>query len=250
MSFALSTNTSTFSFSVIETQTPLEQTIKSSQSHKGFKHTKESRKKITDTISKNTYKITSPEGVEIITNNINEFSREHGFSLGSLSRVATGKQSHYKGWKVEFINRIIDSVKYNKFYKLFDYNKNEYTTNSLKKFCKEFNLSDICMNSILQGKFKQHMGWTFIKMDIIDTSLLTNYYPRSKNLTNTYRLIDIDKNINVIDNLEEFCKIHNLQSSHMIKVCSGKRKHHKGWTGTRELIKIKIINFLHPMPLI
>jgi group I intron endonuclease len=32
-----------------------------------------------------------------------------------------------------------------------------------------------------------------------------------------------------VNNLPEFCRQHNLQSSHICHVCKGKRKHHKGW---------------------
>lgn len=33
------------------------------------------------------------------------------------------------------------------------------------------------------------------------------------------------------ENLKEFCKLNGLDQGHMSKVCNGKLKQHKGWTG-------------------
>jgi len=44
-----------------------------------------------------------------------------------------------------------------------------------------------------------------------------------------YQLIDPHNNIIDIQNLFDFCKKNNLDQGCMTKVCSGQRKHHKGW---------------------
>jgi group I intron endonuclease len=50
-----------------------------------------------------------------------------------------------------------------------------------------------------------------------------------KNAKNTYKLIDMDGNEFIINNLTQFSKDNNLQRTILCKVASGERKHHKGW---------------------
>lgn len=214
--------------------TSLAQSLKISEANKGHKSTDEQKAKLTMALSKNTYRIVSPEGEEFTVKNLNQFSRDHGFSTGSLARVASNEYSHHKGWKVVAINKLNDKKIFS-FYKLVDSNKNEYTTNSLRKFCEEFDLDGAVLNLILKGKFKQHKGWVVCRLNnCTDVSLLTNYYPRPKNLWYEYTLKDPEGKIYRIENLVEFCEKHGLDSSHMVSVCIGKRLSQKGWTGTRK----------------
>jgi hypothetical protein len=50
-----------------------------------------------------------------------------------------------------------------------------------------------------------------------------------KNARNTYKLTDKDNNEFIVNNLTQFAKENDLQSSILFKVSSGERKHHKGW---------------------
>lgn len=50
-----------------------------------------------------------------------------------------------------------------------------------------------------------------------------------KNAKCEYKLIDPDNNVFFTNNLTQFSKEYNLQSSILHKVASGERKHHKGW---------------------
>lgn len=49
----------------------------------------------------------------------------------------------------------------------------------------------------------------------------------------SYTLQSPDGQIYTTNNLNAFCQDHSLNSSHMRRVCIGKLKAHKGWTGTR-----------------
>ena len=46
-----------------------------------------------------------------------------------------------------------------------------------------------------------------------------------------YELIDANNKIYTTNNLTIFGKQHDLNASHLFSVVTGKRKHHKGWTG-------------------
>jgi predicted GIY-YIG superfamily endonuclease len=49
---------------------------------------------------------------------------------------------------------------------------------------------------------------------------------------NRYKLMDPNGREYYPDSLREFCKEHDLQSSHIIEVAQGKKMQHKGWTAT------------------
>ena len=59
------------------------------------------RKTSTGRINIKVYRVVSPEGIEYTTERgMNEFCREHGLYRTGMSRVATGKQPDWHGWKV------------------------------------------------------------------------------------------------------------------------------------------------------
>lgn len=210
-----------------------EQCLKLRESHKGYKPTREQMENTIASIERNTYKIVSPTGEEFLIKNLNKFSKDYGFSSGSLSRSARSGNPTNKGWAVKIIKSVTEE-KYDGCYKLTDREEREYTTNSLKKFCKEFELSDACLNKVLKGVTYQSGGWTVSKLDPTKSVNLTHRYSRPKNLWYEYTLKDPNGVRYQITNLEEFCEKNSLDSSHMASVCSGKRKTHKGWTGYRK----------------
>ena len=50
------------------------------------------------------YKISSPEGIEFIIENLKKFCRENGLNPGAMTVVAQGKAKHHKEWKIVYIN--------------------------------------------------------------------------------------------------------------------------------------------------
>ena len=49
------------------------------------------------------YKLTSPEGVEFIIENLSTFSRENNLDSSKMIAIAQGKRKTHKGWKVSYI---------------------------------------------------------------------------------------------------------------------------------------------------
>lgn len=47
------------------------------------------------------YRIIAPTGDVFITNNLTQFSKDNHLNKGHMGSVASGRKSHYKGWKVE-----------------------------------------------------------------------------------------------------------------------------------------------------
>lgn len=209
----------------------LEQSLKISLANKGKKQTDEQRKKFLEAVCKNTYKVVSPEGEEFTTNNLNQFSKDHGLKEG-LSKVVSGKVTNYKDWKV-FPIEIKSKIKYKGCYKLIFLGGREHTTNNLNKFSEEFNLDRSILSKVIDGKYKQHMGWTVTKLDCKDHSLLTNFYTLHINIVCQYLLKDPSGDIHRTENLKSFCRDNVLNYSSMCGVCSGASPESKGWTGSK-----------------
>lgn len=54
--------------------------------------------------ARNTYKLTSNDGKEIIVNNLTQFSKENNLQQSNLFKVVKGERDNHKGWKCEKIN--------------------------------------------------------------------------------------------------------------------------------------------------
>lgn len=76
---------------------------KQSESHKGLKHTKKEKIKISQSVSKSkskiTWLITFPDGTQKKIKNLSGFARKNNLHHGHLYRVASGKREHHKGFK-------------------------------------------------------------------------------------------------------------------------------------------------------
>lgn len=51
-----------------------------------------------------------------------------------------------------------------------------------------------------------------------------------------YRVVSPQGDVFIVDSLKQFCNGHNLDNANMYAVANGKRKQHKGWTVTKELL--------------
>jgi hypothetical protein len=89
---------------------------KNRQAHLGKKHSPESIEKIRNAglgkkqtdyqkqkareANEKTWKITTPEGEEVIITNLRQYSLERGLDPGNMMHVARGRQKQHKGYKV------------------------------------------------------------------------------------------------------------------------------------------------------
>lgn len=138
----------------------------------------------------------SPDG-KIYSNikNISEFARKHGLNDDKLRQVSRGDRYSYKGWVTLVRNK-----------------KDGYRTPVGKKMSKE---SSKKKSISLKTAYREGRKVAGVK------------------LRKTYNgLISPDGLIhNNVVGLANFCRQHGLPSvGSMSEVCSGKRKHYKGWT--------------------
>jgi hypothetical protein len=73
----------------------------------GKTHTKEVRRRIAQARLRHLYELTNSNGDIYITDNLREFTRQHGLSQGNLVNVIHGKRKSHKGWT----GRIIEGLK-------------------------------------------------------------------------------------------------------------------------------------------
>lgn len=73
---------------------------KTHQSLVGKTHTKETKKKISESQRVYEYNLTSPNGKEYTTTSLNEFCKQHGLDQGNLTRVINKNKGYnqHKGW--------------------------------------------------------------------------------------------------------------------------------------------------------
>jgi len=86
---------------------------------------------------------------------------------------------------------------------------------NISKFCRENDLSQGHLCSVISGKLKSHKGWKLPETKI-----------KKRNFS---AVMSPDGKVYVIENVSHFCNEHNLCVSHLVKVLYGKRKHHKGY---------------------
>ena len=86
---------------------------------------------------------------------------------------------------------------------------------NISKFCRENDLSQGHLCSVISGKLKSHKGWKLPETKI-----------KKRNFS---AVMSPDGQVYVIENISHFCNEHNLCVSHLVKVLYGKRKHHKGY---------------------
>jgi len=72
-------------------------------------HTKETLEKMSISMlgknAKNTYKLIDKNNHESIINNLTQFAKNNNLQRTLLSKVASGKRKHHKGWRCEKINK-------------------------------------------------------------------------------------------------------------------------------------------------
>lgn len=85
---------------------------KMSQTRTGVKkrpHTPEAKLKISQNKAKYEYKITDPDGNTYITRSLNQFCKDHGLRQSHMSSAARGEIDGYKGWQVCITQELLAS---------------------------------------------------------------------------------------------------------------------------------------------
>jgi hypothetical protein len=77
-----------------------------SEGQRGRKQSEETKRKIALTKAKYLYELIDPNGEVYITDNLLEFSGQHGLTNPALSLVVRGKQNHHKGWTGKIVEQL------------------------------------------------------------------------------------------------------------------------------------------------
>ena len=72
------------------------------QARLGWIHTDLVKNKISKSMSKLSYLITTPNNKKIITNNLRQFAKKNGLDQGNLTKVAQGKLKQHKKYTVSY----------------------------------------------------------------------------------------------------------------------------------------------------
>jgi hypothetical protein len=129
--------------------------------HKGYsilppEKVKEEKEKLKQNCIKRQAKIVelvNPQGEKVKIYNLVGFCKKNGLNPGNMHNVLTGKKKSCKGWSLNGIEK--------KEYCFISPQGKIIKTNSLSKFCKEYNLNEKTMSSIHTGRVKRTRdGWT------------------------------------------------------------------------------------------
>lgn len=134
-----------------------------SESHKGFINTQKTKDKIKAKISEES-SIRLPNGKEVVIINLRQFCKENGLSQGTFT---TYKES--KGYKLLY------TIKKERTYTILNENTNEiFTTNNLKKFCKEHGaFSDAGLLTKYRNG-RSYLNWKILNVDIKEVKKIYN----------------------------------------------------------------------------
>lgn len=117
-------------------------------------------------------------------------------------------------------------------YLITDPDGKEYKTNSLKNFCREYNLHNPTMCYVSLGKRNHYKGWTVKIINIINPNLIMKEEQRillKKCRLKTYYFLSPENEIIKVDDINEYCKNYNLSKRQMQRVHNSKLKEHRGW---------------------
>jgi len=120
-------------------------------------------KAIGDNKQKGVYKITTPDGEELIITGLTKFCKENNLQQSKMSSVSTGNRIHHKGYKCELLqrNKAGEHTKRvsSKEYEVTTPSNQVITTTNLMDFCKCNNLKYASMLATSAGRQKQHKGF-------------------------------------------------------------------------------------------
>ncbi len=205
---------------------------------RGWTHTPEARKKITEANVRSAGRIwdgfIDPEGEAIAPfTNLQQFCRERNLHGGAMHRVYCGTNHSYKGWtrprapgEPEGARSVGDS--HAKLWEGF-VDPSGVTIGSiwnLTAFCRKYGLNKSGMMQIYHGLTASHKGWTHLRAGIERPggrkSPLGKIWPG---------FVDPEgREAAPFRSLKSFCKGRGLDMAAMHRVAQGKNRIHKGWT--------------------
>jgi group I intron endonuclease len=129
---------------------------------KALQQTAEAAKKGNDARSKQ-WIVISPEGERQVIKSLRGFSLQHGLQPALMHLVATGRQTHHKGWKVEPIDG--PSIQKTKFTRRSNWilrspDGIKHSVSDLRSFCEAQGLLYKQMHKVTKGIRSHHRGWT------------------------------------------------------------------------------------------
>lgn len=167
--------------------------------------------------------------------NLKKFCRDKNLRKNSIYCVLSGEYSHTKGWKIRRINesyRIKEAkVLPNKFVVRY-LNEPEFPITNLRYFCRERSLSKSGMECVLIGKCEYHRGWRCRRITDLDFKYKKKEKPFHK------KVIFPDGKIELVSNLNEFCRQNNLNKFVMLDICRGKSSSHRGFRIENYSVKV------------
>ena len=156
---------------------------------------------------------TDPEGNRHITYNIKQLCRQYKLCVTSMRNIALGTQKSYKQWTLENVEKPEPP---NRTHTFVDPDGNTWTTDCLKRFCRENKLGYTGMLSMVNGKYKHHRQWH-----------LPGNKPEPKP---TYTLIDPNGRTIIVENLAQFCRENGLSIEGMRGIIRGTSKLYRGYS--------------------
>jgi len=172
------------------------------------------------------YEIIFPDNSREIITSLSEFCIIHGLKRSAMNLVAQGLRKNHKMFRC----RKLDDNNFN-YDQSFNPHSYEYEmvfpdghkeiVKSLSKFCKEHNLTRQAMSEVSNGTRKHHKNFKCKKIGE------ENVNKRVVNTMFSYKIIFPDNHEEIIHNLSEFCKKHNLCKSVMLRVSGGLINHYR-----------------------
>jgi len=203
-----------------------------SQTHKGKVLSEETKRKISLTKKKRGYKCSEEQKQKYSEMFSGEGNPNYGkkHSPETLERISEGtKNKNLKiRWYVSPTGEVVE-------------------VKNLREFCEKNNLLYNSMISLYNEKCYSHKGYTKYNSKIVKVNTWigrkhkssTHQKLRELRSKYIYTLTDSQKNEYRVKYLKDFCLEHDINPGSVRKVCIGKYKQHKGWTGKREPINLK-----------
>jgi group I intron endonuclease len=117
------------------------------------------------------WKVLNPDGQQFNIKNLKRFCDENLLDYSKMRKVAKGINRQHKGWRCVLADeeiKTLNKIKYNSRRKTIEFTDNQgtkYIHNGFNEFCEMNGLSNVCMRHVLNGKQKQHRGWTCKAID-------------------------------------------------------------------------------------
>ena len=97
------------------------------------------------------------------------------------------------------------------------------------EFCRNNNLDQGNIVSVLKGRRSHHKGWTAKYLDSDGTEFINVNVKPLNDRKKLVEFIDPNGNVYVHRGISEFCRNNNLNDGAIISVLKGRNRHHKGW---------------------